>query len=229
MAYQLSTIVTKVQQRVNDLGYSTSEITNYINDTQNDVFNEYRLKFMRSYQDYTTVAGVSDITNGVGLPTDYVEAISLRDTTTGQTVDLPFIDEDNLEDLYPNYDETDNGQPLYAFFDGTTIRLYPAPADNYTLRLRYFKRPTLLSADADVPAIPSEFEELLVAGAAYRVLQVKGAYDEAGILENKYQELLQKLVDRYSRARASGVYIMRLNPHYTRRRYNQIDSYHRIP
>jgi hypothetical protein len=39
---------------------------------------------------------------------------------------------------------------------------------------------------------------MLVVGAAYRVLQVKDNYDQAGILENKYNELLQKLVVKSS-------------------------------
>lgn len=229
MAYQLSTVRSKVQQRVGDTGYSTGEIDNYINDTQNDVFNEYRLPSMKTSQNYTVTSGVADITNGVGLPTNYVEAVSLRDYTTGQQQDIPFIDLDDLEDMYPDYDTQSNGQPRYAYFADDTINLFPAPGGAYTLKLRYYKKPTTLSADADVPEIPSEFEELLVAGAAYRVLQVKQAYDEAGIYENKYAELLQKFYDKYMRAPASGPALMRINRLDNRRTARHIDSWHRIP
>lgn len=229
MTYQLSDIVTKVRQRVSDTSYSSSEITNYLNDTQNDVFNEYRLKFMKTSQAYTVTIGESDITNGVGLPTNYVEAITLRDVTTGQAQDIPFIEEEELESWYPSHDSDADGQPLYAYFDGQTIRLYPAPAAAYSLILRYYKKPTLLENDADVPSVPSEFEEMLVAGAAYRVLQVKQAYDEAGILENKYAELLQKFLDKYMRAPASGPAIMGINRLGNRRTSRTIDSWHRIP
>ena len=228
MTYQLSSIVSKVQQRVRDTGYPSSEIKDYINDTQNDVFNEYRLRFMRSSADFTVSVGNSDLGANTALPTDYVEAITLTDTTNGQERVIPFIDMDDLFRLYPDTTDTTlntNGQPQYAYDDGSTIRLFPAPADAYTFRLNYYKRPTTLSADGDVPAIPSEFEELLIAGGAYRVLQVKGAYDEAGIFENKYAELLQKLVDKYSRAPAQGFHSMLRGRRYSR----QIDSYNRIP
>lgn len=229
MTYQLSTLVTKVQQRVSDTGYSSAEIQNYINDTQNDVFNEYRLDLMKTAQNYTVTAGVADITDGDGLPTNYVEAISLRDTTAGQNQDIEFISEDDLESLYPDYDTQDEGQPRYAYFSAGTIKLFPAPAGAYTLTLRYYKKPTELAADADVPEIPSEFSELLVAGAAYRVLQVKQAYDEAGILENKYAELLQKFYDKYLRQPASGPARMKINRTGSLYLSRHIDSLHRIP
>lgn len=228
---QLSSIVTKVQQRIGDTGYNSSEIKNYVNDTQNDVFNEYRLDMMKTSQAYTVTIGDPDITSGLGLPATYVEAISLRVTTAGQQEELEFIDENDLESLYPDYDNSTSGQPLYAYFSDNTIKLYPAPDAAYTLSLRYYKKPTELSADGDVPTIPSEFEELLVAGAAYRVLQVKHSYDEAGILENKYAELLQKFYDKYMRQPASGPAIMKVNKvgygwRYTSRR---VDSIRRVP
>lgn len=229
MPYQLSSIVTKVKQRVNDTGYSSSEIINYINDTQNDAFNEYRLPLMKTSQSYTVTTGVADITNGAGLPATYVEAISLRDTTTGQAQEIQFIDEGDLADLYADYDTQTNGQPRYAYFSAGTIKLFPAPAGAYTLKLRYYKKPTTLEADADVPEVPSEFEEMLVAGAAYRVLQAKQAYDEAGILENKYAELLQKFYDKYMRAPASGPARMKINRTGSPYASNYVDSWHRIP
>lgn len=229
MTYQLSTIVSKVQQRVSDTGYSSAEITNYINDTQNDVFNEYRLKFMKTSTPFTTAASNSDITSGTGLPDDFVEAIALRDVTDGQEQNILFIDEEDLEAMYWDYDTHDDGQPRYAYYDGQTIRLFPAPAGAYSLILRYYKKPTILENDADVPAIPSEFEEMLVAGAAYRVLQVKQAYDEAGIHENKYAELLQKFLDKYLRPAASGPALMGINRIGHTRTSDKIDSWHRIP
>lgn len=229
MAYNLGTLVTRTQQRVSDTGYSSAEIKDYLNDTQNDVFNEYRLPLMKTSQNYTVTAGVADITNGTGLPATYVEAISLRDYTAGQAKDIEFIDLDDLINLYPDYDTQASGQPQYAYFADNTINLYPAPAGAYTLTLRYNKKPTELTADADVPEIPSEFEELLVAGAAYRVLQVKQAYDEAGILENKYAELLQKFYDKYNRAPASGVARMKINRTGSPYTSSTVDSWHRIP
>ena len=216
MAYQLSDLVTKVQQRVRDTGFSSTEIANYINDTQNDVFNEYVLPFMETTQGYTLTANVSDITNGSNLPTNYVQAIDLILTTAGREKILPYMDIREIERRYPDPDDTTTNPanvPMYWYYYGETIRVYPKPDSAYTLTLRYYKKPTLLSADEDVPEIPSEFAELLVCGAAYRVLQVKDNYDQAGILENKYNELLQKLVVRFSLPHVGSPTRMRINHH----------------
>lgn len=214
MAYQTSDIVTKVQNRVRDSAYSTTEIKNYLNDTQNDVFNEYRLPFMETTQNYTLTTGVSDITNGSGLPSNYVQAIEIIVTTAGREAVLPYSNVRTIDSDHPDADdETVNprGAPSEWYFYGETIRVFPEPDDAYTLTLRYYKKPTLLSADADVPDIPSEFEELLVVGAAYRVMQVKDNYDQAGVLENKYDELLQKLVVKYSQPQVGTPTRMRIN------------------
>lgn len=214
MSYQTGDIVTRVQQRVRDTSYSSAEIKGFLNDTQNDVFNEYRLPFMETTQAYTLTVGVSDITNGVGLPSNYVQAVDITLTSAGRESVIPSRDIRAVDNLNPDPDdETANprGAPQYWYFYAETIRVYPEPDAAYTLTLRYYKKPTLLSADADVPDLPSEFEELLVVGAAYRVLQVKDNYDQAGILQNKYDEILQKLVVKYSQPQVGKPTIMRIN------------------
>jgi hypothetical protein len=229
MAYQLSTVIPKVQARVRDSAYSTTEITDYLNDTINDVFNEYRLTFMQTTQTYTVTVGVSDITNGSSLPTNYVEAINLTLTTAGSEMIIPYQDFTQIDAQYPDPDDitrNPKGAPRYWYFYANTIKLFPAPDLAYTLSLRYYKKPTTLSSDADIPEIPSQFEELLVVGAGYRVLQVKDQYDQAGVLQNKYDEILQKLVVRYGQHQVGVPNLMRINRAggSTRR----IDSYHRV-
>lgn len=216
MAYQLSDIVTKVQQRVRDTSYSSTEIKNYINDTLNDVYNEYRLPFMQTTQTYTLTVGVSDITNGSSLPTNFVQAIDLVLTTSGREQVLPYWDIRDVEATYPDPDDTSAHPaitPILWYMYGQTAKVFPVPDSAYTLTLRYYKKPTMLSADADVPSLPSEFEELLVVGAAFRVLQVKDNYDQAGVLENKYGELLDKLVNKYSQQQVGAPTRVRINRH----------------
>lgn len=229
MAYTTGTIVPKVQNRVRDTGYSTSEIKQYLTDTARDVFNEYpSLPLWKATADFTVTAGNSDLTASAGLPSNYGVAEYLVNTTDGQEIVIPYVEQADLDLLYPDTNDQNryaNGTPLACYFDGTTLRLFPAPASAYTLRLHYYKEPAELSNDSDVPDVPQAFEELLVVGAAYRVLQVKGVYDEAGILENKYQELLQKLVDKS--IRVPTVRIMKSSRGLSA--YYPLDSYRRIP
>lgn len=209
MAYTLGAITTRVQQRVRDTGFSSSEIQSYINDTQRDIFNEYRLPFMEDSQTYTATVGVTDITNGSGLPTNYVQALDLLNAN-GKLI--PNVD---VRELDQNIEEGTSDSPICWYLYENTINVYPAPTTAYGLTLRYYKKPTELTADANVPEVPSEFEEILVVGAAYRVMQVKDNYDQAGILQNKYDELLDKLVQRYSQAQVGKPTVMRINRYAT--------------
>lgn len=214
MSYTLSDLVSKVQQRIRDTGYSSTEIKSYINDAQNDIFNEYRLPFMETVQAYTLAVGVSDITNGSGLPTNYVQALDLLLTTANREKPLIYKDIKEVDVLYPDADDTvayPTSVPSYWYNYAGTIRVFSVPDDTYTVSLRYYKKPTELSGDSDVPEVPSEFAEALVVGAAYRVMQVKDNYDQAGILQNKYDEIVQKLVNKYSYKQVGVVPQMRIN------------------
>jgi hypothetical protein len=214
LSYICGDIVTRVQQRVRDTGFSSTEIKAYLNDTQNDVYNEYRLPFMQTTQDYTLTVGVADITNGSGLPANYVQAIDLLLTTTGSEKVLTYRDIREIDALYPDYENSTlypNNMPSEWYLYAQLPKVFPKPNLAYTATLRYYKKPTLLSGDGDIPSLPSEFEELLVVGAAYRVLQVKDNYDQAGILQNKYDEILQKLVMKYSQPQVGSPTIMRIN------------------
>lgn len=214
MAYTLSDLVTRVQSRIKDTGFSSTQIKQFIDDTQNDVFNEYRLPFMQATQNYTLTSGVADLTDGDGLPANFVQAIDLVLTTSGLESRIPFVDVSEMDWNVPDATDTTthpSNIPNRAYKYGETIYLYPVPNGAYTATLRYYKSPTELSEDADVPEIPQEFKELLVVGAAYRVFQVKDNYDKAAILENKYMELLQKLAVKYSQTQAGTPTLMRIN------------------
>lgn len=214
MSYILSDIRTKVRNRVRDSAYDATEITNYINDTQNDIFNEYRLPFMETTQDYTLNIGTADITNGSGLPSNFVQVIDLVLTSANREKLLLPKDLRELDYSNPDYENNTSypaGEPQNWYKYGQTIKVYPEPDLAYTVTLRYYKKPTLLSSDSDVPSLPSEFEELMVVGAAYRILQVKDNYDQAAILQNKYDELLDKLVRKYTITQTGIPTIMRIN------------------
>lgn len=214
MAYNLQDLITKVQRRVRDTGYSSAEITDYLNDTQNDIYNEYRLPFMQTYVDYTLFANVADITNSSGLLPDYVQAVDLSITTQGKDAQLVYKPYEEIFAEFPNPDDQTaypSTIPKYWYFYDETIKVFPTSSEDLTVRLRYYKKPTDLVQATDVPSIPSQFSELLVVGAAYRVLQVKDNYDQAGVLQNKYDELLQKLVVKFSVPQTGHALRMRVN------------------
>jgi hypothetical protein len=84
-------------------------------------------------------------------------------TTNGQERVLEYKDIRTIDNYYPDPDDTTRNAstaPRQWYYYAQTIRTFPVPDQAYTLTLRYYKKPTLLSADADVPSLPSEFEEL---------------------------------------------------------------------
>lgn len=211
MPYTLGDLTTRVQNRVKDTGFSSTLVNEYLNDAQNDVFNEYRLPFMEATQAYTLTANDSDITSGNGLPSNYVQAINLTLTTNDKEKQLIYMPFQTIDQDYPDPDDDTTGTPNYWYDYDETIRVYPEPDQGYTVSLKYYKKPTEMTSDDDVPEVPSQFAELLVLGAAYRVLQVKDNYDQAAILENKYNEHLVKLAVRYSQAQVGTPTVMRIN------------------
>lgn len=211
MAYVLSDIVTRVQKRVRDTSYPSTDIKAFINDAQRAVFNEYDLRFMETTQNYTLAVNLQDITNGSGLPANFVSPISVQITTASYEKDLQYIDYKELDTLYPNQSDDDATQPRYWYMYGNTISVYPKPDLAYAIRLRYIKEPTTLSADADVPELPSEFEELLIYGAGFRVFEEKDMDDKAAVFEAKYDRQVQLLVIRYGFRKKGTMPILRLN------------------
>lgn len=210
MAYVLSYIAGRVQTRVRDSNYSASTIYTFINDAQNAVFNEYDLRFMETSTTYTLVSSVQDITNGAALPTDFVSPISVAITTDNYEKDLDYADYHEMDERYPDQTSTAAATPRYWTFYGSTITVFPKPDQGYVVRLRYIKKPTALTADADVPVIPSEFEEMLIYGAGYRCFEEKDLDEKAAVFEAKYNREVQKLVNRYAFRRKGELPVNRL-------------------
>lgn len=215
MAYDTNNLVGRVQRRIKDTGYPSSEVIDALNDTQNDIYNEYRLPFMEARAHTEIDEGeLINIADGLVLPSDYVQAIDLTLTTDGQERLLDYKDASQIDVLYPDPDDPaahTTSTPQYWYLYANLIRFFPVPNTISTMSLRYYKKPTDLVNGTDVPSIPSESSELLVVGAAYRIMQTKDNYDQAGVLENKYDELLQKFIVRWSQPQVGTPMIMRIN------------------
>lgn len=210
MAYTLSSVTTRVQDRIKDTGFSTSTIRSFLNDVQRDIFNDYRLPFMETSVSYTLTAGDSDITSGAGLPANFDQVVALAVTTDGAEQLITYKSIPQILQEYPDPSSVTSSAPRYWYRYGNEIKVFPSPDLAYTVTLYYIKKPTELSNDADVPEVPSNFEELLVLGATYRVHEVKDNYDKAAITERRYIEALDQMVNRYSK-RQARVRIMPIN------------------
>lgn len=177
---------------------------------------------METSTTFTLASNVQELTNGAGLPSNFVSPINVAVTTDNSEKYIPFVDFKELDEVYPDQSSSTAGAPRYAYMYGNSIYVYPKPDQGYVVRLRYVKKPTALAAAADVPDIPSEFEELLIYGAGYRVFEEKDLDRKSANFERKYQTEVAKLVNRYAFRRKGEFPILRLSRQPVRSRVTSI-------
>ena len=210
MAFTLSGLRTKVQNKLDNTGISTTKIDNWINDAQREAVEGWRLPFFETTQAYTLTVGDADITSGSGLPSTFDRPIAVRITTAEKEKALKYIQYDVLIKRYPDFENADTGTPRFWYEFSGDIKVFPEPDTAFTVDLDYFKEPTELTADGDIPELPSQYEELLVIGAYIRGLEHDDDYDQATvqriIWDQKHLNMLRK-----STQKPDGPTIMGIN------------------
>ena len=207
MAYQLSTLVSRVQTKLDDSSFDTATIIQFINDAQNELFNNSKLRFTETSTTYTLAQGVAEITNGSGLPTNFHMPIDLRISSPyNMAGKLTYLPHDVFFELYPDETDDPNGIPSEWTEYGGSIYVSPKPnSGSIIVTLRYVKKPTELSADADVPTLPSEWSELLVLMAYCRCLDFNDEEDKAAYVRaNQVEPMLFDLKRRHGLRRIDG-------------------------
>lgn len=202
MSYTLGTLISNVQAKLDDTGFSSANITQFINDTQREIFNNYALQFVEGTATLTSTANTALISTGI--PTDLQIPIDLTVTApAGYAGLLRYVDFKEIDAAYPGTVTTNIPTRWYSF--AGSIYLDPTPNQAFTLTLRYLKRPTELTGASDVPQIPEEFQEILVLGALKRCLQLNDSYDQAAVIQiNEYDPMVVKLVQRYAVGQQAG-------------------------
>lgn len=196
MAYDLGTIIGKVQNKLDDSGFSSSILTDFANDTQRELFNSHFFPFMEDSQTFVLVAGTADIGT---LPTNLQLPINLRiSSPAAMSKVLQPITADEYDELYSSNAVNTQGTPnLWIPFE-SAISVYPTPSSAITLTMRYYKVPTELSNSTDVPEIPVEFQEILVLGMLKRALEYNDSYDQSAFIDAKMARLIDDMSRRYS-------------------------------
>lgn len=197
MAYNVGNLISQVQSRLDDTGFASATLMQFLNDTQRQITNEYRLPFMEATASFTTVIGTASIGS---LPSNFQMAINLTVTSPDSNEKvIPYMEYEEIDHRYPDPTDDTTGPPAYWYIFNGTINLSPRPDAAYGLTLRYLKKPTELTANADVPAIPEEYQEILVLGAHKRALQLNDNFDQAQLINQEYLDLVEKMVNRLTR------------------------------
>lgn len=124
-----------------------TQVKEWINEAQLDL--AARLRIL-----YEIVSGTQS-DNTLDAPADFLEHFELRLGTPAETVDM--VDHETWN-RWSDTAQTPNVPIARLNADGGTWRyeLYPTPAANTAYELRYFKKPTAMTADANVSELPEE-------------------------------------------------------------------------
>jgi hypothetical protein len=203
--YNLSGLTDRIKARLKDAQYSDTDIQQFINDAYFDILGDTAYQFLeKAYRASTQDGGP------MFLPPDYQTLIHLTATKDHNKHALRYIPSRQFFDTgknasVKNYTYTIFGNQLYYSLPDIEGELDEDGDEKfYTLDLYYLARPKMLVQPTDKPVIPYEYGEALLLGALARAEQLRDNFDYAQIYENKKEELITNMKERYCPRQQEG-------------------------
>lgn len=221
MSYLTSDIITRVQEKLDDPSFDTPRLLNFMNDTEREIFNRYRIN--TEEQDVTTLTTTQGVRTITGLPAAGVvgQFINMRIILPiNYARVVPYVEYEDADVYYPNYQLIGQGPPIAWFiFEGVPSLLNNADK-TYTLGMKYTLLPTKITSTSQTPNLPEEFSEITVLGMYARALEFNDVYDEATAIRQQYHQLAVDYVD--ATRRVAGVVHKMRKPNDLRRNFGQV-------
>lgn len=200
MAYNLLDLTSSVLDDLKDPNFSTTRIRRYLNYGQQVIFNTHSFRFCE-----TSVAGSLTIGDYTYAQQDDHEMTIGGSVSDPDNTNVRFtLDEDSylasreFFDRYPDPSANTAGLPTAWTEFGNQV-YFDRPADiQYTFQQRYYRTPTDMSADADVPDVPIAFRELLELYADFRSEKFRGNHDIAATYEQMFEDGLEAMALKYA-------------------------------
>lgn len=206
MAYNLLNLRSRVRTKIKDSSYSASQIDDSINDAILEIAALYPFKW---FAKANTSNSLSVSSNTFDNPTDheiteFLILVHPTQATRYWNITKYRKTPDEFFELFPAADALGNSQPTFWTEYGNKI-YFNCPSDlAYRVRQYYQKIPTELTADADVPELPSTFREAIMLGASYRCEEERDNYDIAAILQNRFNDKVADLILRFGNDTMTG-------------------------
>jgi len=157
-------------------------ISNFINQAQNKLFTDEDWYSLYATRTFATVADTTEY----AIPSDFGRNINLINTTSNWLLQEDFIRSIDASD--PDADTT--GAPRWYTIQADNYRLYPIPDGAYTIRERYWKIPTTLSADGDQSDLPIECENAIIWYTVAKMKRYLGIFNEVDRYELDFEKEL---------------------------------------
>lgn len=203
--YNLGGLTSRIKARLKDADYSDSDIAQFLNDAYFDILGEGHYQFLeKRYRTTTQQSGI------LLLPRDFQTVIHLTaDDGKGKWA-LHYLDDRDFFNSkkgasVKNFTYTIFGKELYYDLPNIEDNEDADGSENfYNLDLFYLAKPVALVNETDKPVIPAEFGEALLLGALARAEQTRDNFDYAQIYENKKEDLVLNMKQRYCPRQLEG-------------------------
>lgn len=214
MAYNVNEIIGRVKDRLDDSEYPQAVLINFLNDTQQEIFNQYEIPFNQTSFVGVLAEGQYKF-NFVDTADDYQRVVSLRLTDPDKEetdISENFLNYKDFRKRYPKPEDNSAGKPSDWTTYGFQI-IFSKPTDQeYTMAMDYLKEATILENTDEVPELPASWQEVLVLGTYIRALERNDDNDIAEYHRTKqggYLDSVQTLINRYNPGQTASTTIMR--------------------
>lgn len=170
-----------ISHQFSDLKYRPL-VKTWLNQAQRRMALESNLRTQESSETISTVAG----TTSYALPEDFARIIDLHNPTTQEL--LTPIDIRSFDAL-----PASTGLPYSYVVIGNQILLYPTPNAIYSLSVRYWQMPQDMVNENDTPAVPAQYQELLIAFAMKKAFLREDDWQAAQVWEGQWEKGMLKL------------------------------------
>ena len=207
------------QSEITDVSTATGHakiIGNLINEAQITLFLETNWYSLYTTRTFATVASTSEY----AVASDFGRTLDLIDVTNNLLLTEDMSKMMDMVDANADY----IGNPTHFTLQGSNYRLHPIPSGVFTIRDRYWKQPTSLSANANTSDLPIEVENCIIQWSLSSILDYLKDFNGSDRARLLYATLLDKamkrnneMIDRmhiFSRASYGGLQPPRFPSHY---------------
>lgn len=210
MAYTVTDLTSDVRNRLDDSNFSSTLITQFLNDTQREIFNRHRLDVLEgSYSADLTID-----THVYNLPAavQTIETFRITDPD-GDEKDLTgsYMTIREFDNRFPDPAGDSSGEPYAWTIREDNFYVYPKPDVAYTVDIRYIGKPTELTAGADVPELPERYREALILGVLHRAHKFNDDYDLAQFEQSQFESQLLDINVGLNARQSGKPHVMRVN------------------
>lgn len=182
-----------LQDQVLDYGFGAdyrTRVKSWLNEAQQRIARSLELRELLTS---TSISATRD-TSVYSLPTDFVRIAALLHEGDGTWLEYQ-TNPHHVLAINQSGDTT--GVPTGYTLASGGLLLTPVPDNSYTLTLAYYKRPTTLVDDTDVPLINADYYDLMVTYALSRAYRAEDDAEMSQFYMQEYQrDLAQMATDR---------------------------------